>query len=99
VDGLYIAEWEWRDGDVEHLATHGVQPADVLAVWREEPRYRRNRKNRAASHQMVGPDGRGGFFAIFIRQDDVEKGRWRAITGRAATAGERSWWEGNRHGR
>jgi hypothetical protein len=47
---------------------------------------------------MVGPDGRGGFFAIFIRQDDVEKGRWRAITGSAATAGERSWWEGKRHG-
>jgi hypothetical protein len=98
VDGLYIAEWDWRDGDVEHLATHGVQPADVLAVWWEEPRYRRNRKNRAASHQMVGPDGRGGFFAIYIRHDAVETGRWRAITGRAATAGERSWWEGKRHG-
>ena len=99
MDGLYIAEWDWRDSDVEHLAAHGVQPADVLAVWREEPRYRRNRKNRAASHQMLGPDGRGGFFAIFIREDDIEKGLWRAITGRAASAAERSWWEGNRRGR
>jgi len=96
---LYIAEWDWRDGDVDHLATHGVRPADVLAVWREEPRYRRNRRNRAASHQMIGPDGGGGFFAIFIREDDIEKGRWRAITGRVATAAERNWWEGNRSAR
>jgi hypothetical protein len=90
---MYIAEWSWRDEDVEHLAAHGVQPADVLAVWREAPKYRRNRKNRAASHQMVGPDGKGEFFAIFIREDETEQGLWRTITGRRATATERAWWE------
>ena len=33
---MYIEEWNWRDEDVEHLASHGVRPSDVLAVWREE---------------------------------------------------------------
>jgi hypothetical protein len=91
---VYIAEWNWLDEDVEHLARHGVQPHHVLAVWREAPRYRRNRKDRAASHQMIGPDGGGAFFAIFIRQDEIVTGLWRAITGRNATAAERAWWKG-----
>lgn len=90
---MYIEEWEWDDENVEHLAEHGVRPADVFAVWRESPKYRRNRKNRAASHQMVGPDGNGGFFAIFIRENEIMKGRWRVITGRPATDSERAWWE------
>ena len=89
---MYIEEWEWDDENIEHLAEHGVRPADVLAVWRESRKYRRNRRNRAASHQMVGPDGNGGFFAIFIRQDEIMKGRWRVITGRVAKDSERAWW-------
>ncbi len=92
---MYIEEWNWLDEDVEHLAKHGVRPSDVLAVWREAPRYRRNRRNRAASHQMIGPDGRGGFYAIFIREDAAVSGRWRAITGRRATVAEKAWWERN----
>jgi hypothetical protein len=90
---MYIAEWQWLDEDVEHLAKHGVRPADVLAVWREAPKYRRNRRSRASSHQMLGPDRGGAFFAIFIREDENVKGQWRAITGRRATAAERAWWE------
>lgn len=90
---MYIAEWDWRDEDIEHMARHGVRPANVLAVWRELPKYRRNRKGRAASHQMIGPDRGGLFFTIFIRQDDVTTGLWRAITGRNAVQAERAWWE------
>ena len=67
---MYIGGWTWLDEDVEHLARHGVTPLDVLAVWRGDPKYRRNKKNRAASHQMIGPDQGGLFFAIFIREDD-----------------------------
>jgi len=42
---------------------------------------------------MIGPDGRGGFLAIFISEDETERGLWRVITGRSATAAERAWWE------
>ncbi len=90
---MYIAEWDWRDEDIEHMARHGVRPAIVLEVWRERPKYRRNRKDGAASHQMIGPDKGGMFFAIFIRQDEVVTGLWRAITGRNAVQPERAWWE------
>lgn len=90
---MYIAEWEWREDNIKHLSAHGVQSRDVLAVWREQPKYRRNRKNRAASHQMIGPDEGGRFFAIFIREDETLAGLWRAITGRVAVPAERAWWE------
>lgn len=90
---MYISEWNWVDEDVAHMARHGVRPEDVLAVWQEEPKYRRNRKSRAASHQMIGPDQGGRFYAIFIRQDDLTEGLWRAITGRRATAAEEAWWK------
>ena len=30
MDGLYIAEWDWRDSDVEHLAAHGC---NLLTCW------------------------------------------------------------------
>ncbi len=92
---MYIEEWNWLDEDVEHLARHGVTPENVLGVWREDPRYRRNRKNRAASHQMIGPDKAGAFFAIFIRQDGDLEGLWRAVTGRRANDVERDWWRGS----
>jgi hypothetical protein len=91
---MYISEWDWLDEDIEHLRRHSVEPANVLAVWREQPKYRRNRKNRAASHVMIGPAGNDGkFFAIFIKEDENLSGRWRAITGRRASPAERAWWE------
>ncbi len=90
---MYISEWEWSDEIVEHLARHGVSPSVVLDVWRQEPKYRANRKNRAATHQMIGPNSGRRFFTIFIREDDVHEGRWRAVTARRATDAERAWWE------
>jgi hypothetical protein len=90
---MYIAEWEWSDEIVEHLARHGASPSAVLEVWREEPKYRANRKNRAATHQMIGPDVGGQFLTIFVREDDAHEGRWRVITARQATDAERAWWE------
>jgi len=87
---MTIADWNWLDEDVEHLAEHRVRPADVLAVWREAPKYRRNRRNRASSHQMTGPHQEGAFFAFFIREDETAIARYH---GRRATAAERAWWE------
>ncbi|HWE89935.1 MAG TPA: hypothetical protein VG317_10785 [Pseudonocardiaceae bacterium] len=92
---MYIAEWHWTDESIEHIARHGVRPSDVLAAWRGSPKFRRNKKNRAATHQMIGPDSSGHFLAVFIREDDVYEGRWRVITARSANDAERAWWKRN----
>lgn len=89
---MFIAEWEWDDDLVDHLARHRVRPSDVLDVWAESPKYRRNKKGRAASHQMIGPDRGGAFFAVFIREVDPDEGRWRVITARRASDAEQDWW-------
>jgi len=92
---VYIAEWEWDDANVEHTAEHGIRPADVENVWSDRPKYRRNRLGRAATHQMIGPDGGGRLVAAFIREADASEGRWRVITARRATGAESKWWELN----
>lgn len=83
---MYIAEWQWDDGNTEHMAEH----ADVEHVLASQPEFRRNRRNRSASHQMIGPDEGGTFFAVFIVQ--LRGGLWRVVTARRATDPEIEWW-------
>lgn len=89
---LYIAEWEWDDGNTEHIAQRGLTPADIEDVWLENPKYRRNRNQRAASHQMIGPDRGGRYLTVFIRQTEKDEGLWRTVTARESTAPEIEWW-------
>lgn len=89
---MWIAEWLWDDDNVEHIARHGVSAGDVLAVWLGDPRYRRNRKGRAASHQMIGPDAGGRFVAVFVAPVPGRPGTWRVVTARPATEPEQTWW-------
>lgn len=88
---MWIAEWLWDDDNVAHLARHGVTARQVVTCWRNDPKFRRNKRGRAATHQMVGPDAGGRFVAVFVVE--VEPGRWRAIAARPATEAERHWWE------
>ena len=45
---------------------------------------------------MIGPDGAGNVFAVFIVEDNVTRGLWRPVTGRRATEAERDWWRGKK---
>jgi len=90
---VWIAEWEWDDINVGHLAERGLTPEQVSEVWHGNPKFRRNKKHRAASHQMIGADAGGAFYAIFVRQSETFAGRWRAITGRPAEQHETDWWK------
>lgn len=56
---VYIDEWDWDDGNLEELAPHGVTRRIVESVAEEAPLFRRNKRGRAASHQMIGPDPGG----------------------------------------
>jgi hypothetical protein len=91
-----IREWEWNDGNLAELADHGLTPARVRQVASEDPRFRRNRKGRTASHQMIGPDHGQTLWVVCIVRlpgtDDV----WRAITGWKAEGREIDWYERSR---
>ena len=89
---VWIGEWDWDDGNLEELARHGLDWFAVLQIAEEHPKFRANRKRRAASHQMIGPDRGGRYWTVCILHLHGE--RWRAVTGWASTARERAWYEG-----
>lgn len=47
----YVAEWQWDEANIEELAKHGISPDTVYEIFEEAPRYRLNRKGRAATHR------------------------------------------------
>lgn len=89
---MWIAEWDWDEDNLAELARHGITPERVLSVWLEEPKYRKNKRRRAATHQMIGPDLAGEFWVVCIVSHPVKEGLWRAITGWAAADHEKDWW-------
>lgn len=94
---MEIAEWQWDDGNLEECARHGLAPRKVEEVALESPRFRVNRRSRAATHQMIGPDRGGQVWVVCILQVPDQPGLWRAVTGWKARDHERDWHK-KRHG-
>lgn len=90
--GRAIEQWHWDEGNLEELARHGLSRRVVLQVAREAPKFRRNKRGRAASHQMIGPDAGGTLWTVCIVEVPWAPGEWRAITGWPATSAERQWY-------
>lgn len=90
---MYIDEWEWDDDNESELARHGVTPRRVLEVASRAPRFRRNRRRRAASHMMVGPYQGGMIWVICIVRVPGPPGRWRAVTGWRGEETDKEWYE------
>jgi hypothetical protein len=81
---VYGFEWDFEPGgNVEHLASHDVTPADVHYVHEHEPIYVRNVPSlrRAATHVMVGRDSRARSLVIFIAETQ-RPGIWYVVTAR-----------------
>ncbi|CAN5684558.1 hypothetical protein BH24ACT26_BH24ACT26_02100 [soil metagenome] len=91
-----VEEWQWDDENLRELARHGVQRRQVEQIWRGSPRFRRNRRRRAASHQMIGPTGGGTMLVVCIVEVAGQPGLWRAITGWPADAPELDWYRRSR---
>lgn len=87
---MLAASWEWDDHNLDELWKHGVTRRDVLDVAAGVPKFRRNRRRRAASHQMVGADRGGQFWTICIVH--VRDGQWRAVTGWRSERHEVDWY-------
>ena len=89
---IVITSWQWDDGNREELARHGLAPRIVRQVAYEEPKFRRNKRRRAATHQMIGPDATGSMWTICILEVPGQPGLWRAVTGWEADPEDVDWY-------
>ncbi len=89
---LLIEAWQWDESNLEELRQHRLSVAIVEQVAEGEPRFRANRRRRAATHQMIGSDYGGTFWVICIVQVPGQPSVWRAITGWRAEGSERDWY-------
>lgn len=89
---MWVAELLINDKGREKLASHGVPIRAARQVLYEKPKYRKNRKNRAASHQMIGPDRGGAMWTICIRETNYQPGLWLVLNGWRADDEEKGWY-------
>src|SRR5574337_1183719 len=76
---IHIQDWDLDEANTEKLAAHGVTVEILDQVAGNRPRFRRNRKRRAATHQMIGPDDGGGMWVVCILETGPSI--WRPVTG------------------
>lgn len=91
-----IEGWIWDDDNLAELARHSIRRQTVLEVAGEAARFRRNRRRRAATYQMIGRDRGGALWTICIVQSSFDEGIWRAVTGWRATEAEATWYGSSR---
>jgi hypothetical protein len=87
---IRIEGWDLDEANVEELSAHGISVEILEQVATEAPRFRWNKKRRAATHQMIGPDRGGGFWVICMLESRLFI--WRPITGWPAGEPEIEWW-------
>ena len=92
----HTLEWEWDEGNLRELARHKISARTVYQVAEGEPRFRANRRGRAATHQMIGPDDGDRFWVVCILCVDEEEQLWRAVTGWPAREQEIAWYRRSR---
>lgn len=91
-----IIGWEWDEENLGHLRPPRPNRNTIREVATEDPRFRRNRRGRSASHQMIGPDAGGAMWVVCIVEVRTSLGRWRAITGWRARPREIAWYRRSR---
>jgi uncharacterized DUF497 family protein len=78
-------EAEWDDGNVEHIALHGVEPEEVEEIVYEDcPSWiirGRRRGVREARWTIFGQTC-GGRYLIAVIAPAPKRGVWRAVTAR-----------------
>ncbi len=84
-------EFQFDDGNLAELDRHNISFEDVLAVLYGEPKFFRNRRGRAGTRLMVGPDSSGRILAVPIIETSVE-GVWRPITAWLASEAQKTRW-------
>ncbi len=70
-------EFEWDADNLEHFEQRG-SPDIVLQVYDDEPKFYRNRSQRATTHLMIGQDISGRLWTIAMTR--LADNRWRPVT-------------------
>ena len=91
----HVEEWEWDEFNLGYLGRRGITRRIVLEVANEDPRFRRNKRERSATHLMIGPDRGGTIWTICIVEVARWPGRWRAFNGWNSDDEDKAWY--NRH--
>jgi hypothetical protein len=86
-----VDELEFDEHNEGELARHGIDPLRAYAVIASQPLFMRNKRGRAATYKVIGPDGGGTMLTIAIAAT-AARGRWRPVTGWASTKGEITLW-------
>jgi hypothetical protein len=79
VPEISVDELVFDDDNIEKFWHHGLQPEDVIEVLLVPRVVRRNRKERRASHILIGRTQRGDCLAIPI-EPTTESRVWRPVT-------------------
>jgi len=79
-----ISVFLWDDGNIDHIASHGVAQWEVEQVFRQHPKVRRAREGR---YQAAGVTEGGRYLVVHFRY--LGSGVVRVITARDMTMKER----------
>jgi uncharacterized DUF497 family protein len=89
---VLIVEFEWDDGNVAHLAERGLDASDVNAMLGSRITALRNKRTGSGEYKLTGR-GKGGELLTIVVARTAESSRWRPVTGRRSTNGERRIYE------
>jgi len=79
---IWIAEFQFDEGNLDELWDHRITDEDVLSVFdRDEFVVLANKKRASGTHKMVGRDWRGRLITIVLEPVSRRDGVWRPVTG------------------
>ncbi len=81
---LKIAEFEWDEANINHIANHGIEPEEAEEVLRNRPVLRRSHSGRYVS---IGKTDVGRYLAVIFEMKEMSVAR--VVTARPATDTER----------
>ena len=76
---IRITDWDLDEANIAELDAHGITIEILDQVSEEAPRFRPNKRHRAATQQMIGPDRGGRMWIVCILETQLSV--WRPITG------------------
>jgi hypothetical protein len=85
---MRVVELEFDDYNEEELGRHRITPREVMQILSNRYTFRRNRKERSGTLQLIGETDGGRTLTVILVETPVD-GRWRPITGWDSSPGER----------